>query len=124
MPTILDLFGIEHPPKMEGNNLIRLARGEEEPNKEVYVNQGLWTGKRAVRTDKWKLIRTFDKAFWNTPDLELYDMGKDPDETENMVAERPEVVDKLDLEMERWLRKSLGKRMGDKRSYKSNRKRK
>ncbi|UCE10760.1 MAG: sulfatase, partial [Candidatus Thorarchaeota archaeon] len=63
-PTILDLFGIEPLAHMEGKNLVKLARGEEPTRKVIYVNQGLWTGKRAVRTERWKLIRTLDKAFW------------------------------------------------------------
>lgn len=111
MPTILDLFEIEPPTQLEGKNLIDLANGEEEPCEEVYVNQGLWTAKRAIRTPEWKLIKTLEKAFWETPEIELYNMKDDPDETENLASEMPEVVDELELRMERWKRKMLGKRI-------------
>ncbi len=111
MPTILDLFGIERPSRMEGKNLIDLANGDEEPCDEVYVNQGLWTAKRAIRTQRWKLIKTLDKAFWETPEVELYDMKDDPNETKNLASEMPEVVDRLELRMERWRRNRLGKRI-------------
>ncbi|HIE18226.1 TPA: DUF4976 domain-containing protein [Candidatus Bathyarchaeota archaeon] len=111
MPTILDLFEIEHPSRMEGKNLVDLANRDEDPYKEIYVNQGLWTAKRAIRTERWKLIKTFDKAFWETPEVELYDMKEDPDETENLAPEKQEIIDKLELKMERWRRKKLGKRI-------------
>ena len=108
-PTILNLFGIRAPAAMTGKNLIRMANGEEKGYDEVYVNQGLWTAKRAIITKRWKLIRTLDRAFWETPDIELYDMENDPSENANLVEEKPEVVDDLELKMHRWLRATLGK---------------
>jgi len=111
MPTILDLFEIERPSRMEGKNLIDMANGDEEPWREIYVNQGLWTAKRAIRTQKWKLIKTLEKAFWETPEIELFDMERDPNETENLASEKTRIVDKLELRMERWKRKNLGRRI-------------
>lgn len=108
-PTILNLFKIPKPKTMEGKNLLSIVR-EDEGYGEIYVNQGLWTGKRAIRTKKWKLIKTLDKAFWDTPDIELYDVEKDVGETCNLAEEKPEMVDELELRMERWLEKNLGKR--------------
>ena len=77
-PTILNFFGIKVPQVMKGKDLTKVANGEEEGYKEIYVNQGLWTGKRAIRTERWKLIKTLDKAFWDTPYVELYDLDADP----------------------------------------------
>jgi len=111
MPTILDLFGIKYGRRLEGKNLVKLANEEEEPCREIYVNQGLWTAKRAIRTEKWKLIKTLDKAFWETPEIELYDMQVDPNETRDLASEKLEVVDELELRMERWKRRKLGKRI-------------
>ena len=110
-PTILNLFGIKAPAAMTGKNLIRIANGEEKGYNEVYVNQGLWTAKRAIVTRKWKLIRTFDRAFWETPDNELYDMENDPSESANLAEEKSDVIDDLELKMHRWVRASLGKRI-------------
>jgi len=110
-PTILNLFGIKIPDQLEGKNLIKLAIGEEKPWREIYVNQGLWTAQRAIRTERWKLIRTIDPAYWEIPEIVLYDMQDDPEETKNLVLDRPEIVDKFELKMERWLRRELGKRI-------------
>ena len=38
-------------------------------------------------------------------------MQVDPDETRDLASEKPEVVDELELRMERWKRKKLGKRI-------------
>jgi len=110
-PTILNLFKIPKLEAMEGKDLISIAKGEEQGYDEIYVNQGLWTGKRAIRTEKWKFIKTLDKTFWETPDRELYDMERDPDERKDLAEEKPEVVDELELRMGRWLDKNLGRRI-------------
>ena len=38
-------------------------------------------------------------------------MQVDPNETRNLASEKPEVVDDLELRMERWKRKKLGRRI-------------
>lgn len=110
-PTVLNYFNIDVPEVMRGRDLIPIALGEERGENEIYVNQGLWTGKRALRLGRWKLIKTLDKAFWDTPDIELYDLDADPGEEHNLADERPDIVDRLELRMERWLRRNLGKRI-------------
>ncbi len=110
-PTILNLYGVEAPKVMEGKDLIKIATGEDEGYNEIYVNQALWTAKRAIRTGRWKLIKTLDKTFWETPDIELYDIEADPQEHRNLAENKPDMVDDLELRMERWLRRKLGKRI-------------
>ncbi|GAF73184.1 unnamed protein product, partial [marine sediment metagenome] len=107
-PTVLNLFGLDAPGNMRGGDLIRMANGEESPPGEVYSNQGLWTAKRAVISGDWKLIRTLHKAFWDTPETELFNLAEDPMETRDLAVEEPETVDRLELRMARWLRKELG----------------
>ena len=110
-PTVLNIFGIEAPKLMTGKNLIKIANGEDKGYDEVYVNQGLWTAKRTIITKKWKLIKTLDKAFWDTPDTELYDMENDPEEKANLAKKKSDVIDELELRMYRWLRECLRKRI-------------
>jgi len=110
-PTVLNLFGIEVPKVMEGKDLVEIAKGEDEGYSEIYVNQGLWTAKRALRAGRWKIIKTLDKSFWDTPEIELYDLEEDPRETKNLAQDEKDLVDKLELRMYRWLKKNLGKRI-------------
>ncbi len=111
MPTVLNLFGIQVPECLEGKNLIKIANEEEKGWDYIYVNQGLWTAKRAVRTEEWKLIKTLDNSFWEGPVTELYNMRTDPEETINLADEKNEIVDQLELNMQRWLRKIIGKKI-------------
>jgi hypothetical protein len=90
-----------------GSDLVRLANGEEWCPTEAYSNQGLWTAKRAILTEGWKLIKTTHRSFWETPDIELFRVDEDPLETRNLAEEEPEVADLLELRMSRWLRSEL-----------------
>jgi len=110
-PTILNLFGLKVPDYFEGKDLVKLANGEEEGWGEICVNQALWTAKRVFRTERWKLIKTLDNTYWETPSLELYDMKEDPAETKTLASEEPEIADCLELRMERWLREKLGRQV-------------
>jgi len=107
-PTIFSLFGLDPPDHMKGENLVSIAEGETPCPPEVYSNQGLWTAKRAIIRDGWKLIRTTHKSFWDTPERELYRIQDDPLETRDLAEEEPEIADSLDLRMARWLREELG----------------
>jgi len=107
-PTVLNLFGLDALGNMRGGDLVRMANGEEGTPGEVYSNQGLWTAKRAVISGGWKLLRTLHKAFWETPETELFNLAEDPMETRNLAVEEPETADRLKLRMARWLREELG----------------
>ena len=52
---------------------------------------------RAIRTDDWKLIRGSDGS------RELYRVGDDPDETEDLAADRPERAARLSASLDDWL---------------------
>ena len=51
----------------------------------------------------WKLIKTTHRSFWETPDIELFNLGLDPLEKKNIADEEPETVDRLELQMTKWL---------------------
>ena len=106
-PTVLGLYGIEAPLYIEGKDLVKVANDEEQGDSVIYSNQGLWTAKRAMRTREWKLIKTTHKAFWDTPERELYRVDRDPGETENLADDEPEVADRMELEMTRWAGEQL-----------------
>jgi len=107
-PTILDYLGVLPPEGLDGISLKPLIEGEVNFLREVvYCNQATWTVKRAMIRNNWKLIKTYDETFWPVPKVELYNLEKDPGETENLADEVPDVVDSMELEMFRWLEENL-----------------
>jgi len=111
--TILDMVEIPIPQQLEGRSLTPLLYGKnKEGYSEIYCNQGLWTAKRTIRTDKgWKLIKTIDKTFWETPDTELYNLNRDTGETRNLADDENDIRDELELKMVRWLDMKLRNRL-------------
>jgi iduronate 2-sulfatase len=56
---------------------------------------GFWSGgQRTVRTDRWRLITQPTKDA-TAPQVELFDMQSDFDETKNVASEHPATVKEL-----------------------------
>jgi len=116
VPTLLDLLAVPVPPHVQGHSFLPLLDGEaHSPRTEVFSEitfHDYYDPRRAVRTEKFKLIVNFSAApaFMNTsqswrpridienpkfpmlayhPLTELYDLTVDPLEHENL-ADRPD----------------------------------
>lgn len=96
-PTLLAAAGLPAEPAqhVDGTNFLPALRGEPHKRGPIfwhyphYSNQG---GRPcgAVRADNWKLIENFE-----TGRLELYDLGNDVGEKQNLAAHEPETSDRL-----------------------------
>ncbi len=94
-PTVLDLLGLTSDAAFEGTSLASRLRGAAEtaPHKKalfpphVAYSEGVRQGleKKAVTAYPWKLIYELSST-----DEMLFDLGRDPGETTNLTAERPE----------------------------------
>ncbi len=90
-PTVLALAGLETPDNIQGKSLLPLLRNEETPWRDAILYEapetqlGSWP-QEAVRTRKWKYIKTYDIE---NPELvayeELYNIQEDPEETNNLI---------------------------------------
>ena len=94
-PTLLELAGIEPPPRMQGRSLLPLLRGEPVTWREEVFTEHLWEHPRiprteGLRTDRWKYIRYLDHPEYE----ELYDLQSDPHEAQNLAA-APEHAERL-----------------------------
>ena len=103
-PTILDLLDIKTNIKFDGRSLAPLLRGE--PRKveaEFYITECTWMRKHGWRTPQWKYIRALEPDFHFKPEVELYDLLADPEETNNLAKKEPAVVALLDARMHAWI---------------------
>jgi len=91
--TLADLGGYEPVDHARGRSLVPALSGEELPAEPVlcqYHSNMQCTGSFMLRDGDWKYV-----AFGGY-DPQLFNLREDPDETENLAPERPDVVERLD----------------------------
>ena len=103
LPTVLDLLGLEPPAGIQGISLrtaIEGGRGATRP-RPIYaetlsprLSRG-WGELRALVVD--------DSKYIHGPRPELYDLGNDPHELDDLLAEKPELAEKMRLRLEDYL---------------------
>lgn len=109
--TILEYADLPVPDRWQGQSLRPII---EDPaiggREQLVLEHGLVTVQRALRTDRWKFIRTYHPGMWGPvePDRQLYDLREDPWEQRNLAAERPERVEELEERMLAWVDEHAG----------------
>ncbi len=92
-PTLCDAVGLEKPPGLDGESLWPVITGkgfmaERRPMVWVFPEYG---GQVAVRMGPMKAVR--QKLATKTPGpWEVYDIAKDPTESQDLAATQPEVI--------------------------------
>lgn len=100
MPTLLDLMGIKADISFDGRSVVPLWEGQgrvDEP--EMYITECTWMRKHGWRTPEWKLIQALEPDFHFKPEIELYNLLKDPEENHNLAETEPAVVKFLQARM-------------------------
>lgn len=109
-PTIASYLDVDSPARWQGRSLRPVIEDSETPGRESLVfEHGLYTAQRAVRTDRWKLVRTYHSGLWDLPDVQLFDMRADPWEQNDVAANHPAVVEDLEETMAVWAEKHVGR---------------
>jgi len=103
-PTVAELAGADVPAGWDGRSFApSLTDGESAGREHLVVSQGAWACQRAVRFEDYLLIRTYhDGGKPAFEDVMLFDVAADPHQTEDLSAERPEVVDRGLAILGRW----------------------
>ena len=93
-PTICDLLGLPIPRLWDGGSFAETLRSGKATGRDVLVwDHGLYTVQRAVRTERWLFVVTYDDYGYESFDpVALYDMKEDPYQTTNVAADHPEVI--------------------------------
>ncbi len=108
-PTILQLLGISVDAEFDGESLVEAVRRGRAGRRFVVSLENTRMTKRAIRTERWKLIQTMRPDVYGNPAgyLELYNLEKDPEEKENLAESEEEVLKDLLFELECWYRRML-----------------
>ncbi|MGN8216612.1 sulfatase family protein [Halococcus salifodinae] len=107
-PTLADYAGYEAPAQWQGQSLRPVIENNEASWRDhIVFDHGLYTAQRTIRTDRWKLIRTYHSGLWPSvvPDSQLYDMHDDPWERKNVVESNSDIVKDLKMQMDNWCEK-------------------
>ena len=100
MPTIMEILGIDTGIDFDGRSLMPLTRGEHrEAEPEFYITECTWMRKHGWRTPEWKLIQALEPDFHFKPEIELYNLIKDPEEYNNVADKEPGVLKMLQERM-------------------------
>ena len=114
MPTVLNLLKIDVPSQVQGQNLLPLLSGKDEQGpRSLYSETFLprlhfnWSELRGVETQKYHFI--------DAPKPELYDLSKDPGETNNLLAQKKAVAEEMRAKLTALIREySAGPEMAEK----------
>lgn len=102
MPTLAALAGTSPPPNIDGLSYLPTLLGKGEQEKHPFMYWAFYAPQgpprsQAVRMGDWKAVRHGDA------ELELYDLARDLDESEDVASRHPEVVERMKALMERAL---------------------
>ena len=94
MPTVLSYLKIDVPPEVQGHNLLPLLDdNHKDSNASLYAETFLprlhfnWSELRGAETENYHFI--------DAPKPELYDLSKDPGETNNLYSEKKAVSEEM-----------------------------
>lgn len=122
LPTILEMCKMENPQfstsmrmrttqamySTDGRGLLHLLRGETKEGYEIIYSDGVGMRRAMVRRDGWKLIRNIIRLRGRPYiPIELFNLKRDPEEKYNLAEEEPEIVERLEIQLSRWLRRNL-----------------
>ncbi len=106
-PTVLEIAGIDYPTtydsrsikSLDGISLWPLIRDDKEVDRTICLS---YERHRSVRMGSWKALRQMPRGDKPVDPWQLYDLGKDRSETNNIAANHPELIEAMDKIWAKW----------------------
>ena len=98
--TVIGLLGGDLPASWDG----RSAGRSLVPRRDhLVLSQGAWSCQRAVRFDRWLMIKSYHDGYHAFPDVMLFDVESDPHEQRDVAPQYPQVVRDAMAKLDAWL---------------------
>ncbi len=91
-PTLMELCGVEMPHTTDGKSLVSFMNNKSSIQNSEEAAYSYFRNGISLRTDRYRLTKYFREQ---QPGIELYDHQNDPNETKNIAAENPKVIEQL-----------------------------
>ncbi|MFC1736675.1 sulfatase [Candidatus Hydrogenedentota bacterium] len=104
VPTILNHFGVEIPEHMHGFDLFDLAAGNVEGREWAY---SMTDGEVGAHNGRYHLMAPYDDTADSPEGKEFYDLVEDPDEQNNIAAEKWEIAGPMFKQLAEYMRNTL-----------------
>ena len=93
--TMLAAAGVEPPKELDGISILPQLRGDAAVERTVYWRSTRWGLQHALRQGNLKYVKKDNEEF-------VFDLGKDPSETENLAGKDRQTLDRLRGMYEKW----------------------
>jgi len=106
--TVIELIGAKIPSKWDGISFKNsFLKGKEKGRDFLVVSHVPWSCQRSVIFDQYILINTYMDGLKNLPSLMLFNLKEDPHETNNLVEQKPEIVEKGLALLDKWYKEMM-----------------
>jgi arylsulfatase A-like enzyme len=98
--TAVQLAGLPKSKELDGVNLIPFLSGKNKSSPHEYLYWRFWT-QTAVRDERWKFVNAGNKGAY------LFDIENDSEEKNNLIAQHPEIAQRLKNKLEEWTKQLM-----------------